>query len=99
MKWYVGAKNDGLFIIDKPPRPSNDDVVDIPDVNVIATVSGNDRAASKRATLLAAAPTVTEALQFMAQEFEWLVSTGKVKGFDMTRGKARDALKEAGVIK
>ena len=33
-----------------------------------------------------------EALRFMAQEFEWLVSAGKVKGFDMTRQKAKDAL-------
>jgi hypothetical protein len=23
--WYLGSQNDGLFIIDKPPRPSNDD--------------------------------------------------------------------------
>jgi hypothetical protein len=23
--WYLGAQNDGLFIIDTPPRPSNDD--------------------------------------------------------------------------
>lgn len=26
-RWYVGAQNDGCFIIDRPPRPSNDDVV------------------------------------------------------------------------
>lgn len=24
-RWYLGAQNDGLFIIDTPPRPSNDD--------------------------------------------------------------------------
>lgn len=24
-RWYVGAMNDGLFIVDQPPRPSNDD--------------------------------------------------------------------------
>jgi hypothetical protein len=24
--WFVGAMNDGLFVIDQPPRPSNDDV-------------------------------------------------------------------------
>lgn len=23
-KWYLAAQNDGLFIIDTPPRPSND---------------------------------------------------------------------------
>lgn len=26
-RWYLGAMNDALFIIDGPPRPSNDDVV------------------------------------------------------------------------
>lgn len=25
-RWYVGAMNDVLFIINRPPRPSNDDV-------------------------------------------------------------------------
>jgi hypothetical protein len=24
--WYLGSMNDGLFIINQPPRPSNDDV-------------------------------------------------------------------------
>lgn len=40
-KLYVATKNDGLFIIDQPPRMSNDDVTDIPDVNVIAKITGN----------------------------------------------------------
>lgn len=26
-RWYLGSMNDGLFIIDKPPRPSTDDIV------------------------------------------------------------------------
>lgn len=25
-RWYLGAQNDGLFIINRPPRPSNDDI-------------------------------------------------------------------------
>ena len=25
--WHLGAMNDALFVIDAPPRPSNDDVV------------------------------------------------------------------------
>lgn len=25
-KWYLGSMNDGLFIIDTPPRPCNDDM-------------------------------------------------------------------------
>jgi hypothetical protein len=27
MRWYLGSMNDGLFIIDKPPRPSTDAIV------------------------------------------------------------------------
>jgi hypothetical protein len=23
-RWYLGSQNDGLFILNKPPRPSND---------------------------------------------------------------------------
>ena len=26
-EWYLGSMNDGLFIIDTPPRPSTDDIV------------------------------------------------------------------------
>lgn len=35
-KWYVGAMNDGAFVIDEPPRPSTDDINPHQDVNVIA---------------------------------------------------------------
>lgn len=46
--WYVGAQNDALYIITRPPRPSNDDIVDIPDVEVIASVNAcNDEANAK----------------------------------------------------
>lgn len=41
-KWYVGAMNDCLFIIDQPPRPSNDDVCPSRDVKVIAKVGPTD---------------------------------------------------------
>jgi hypothetical protein len=34
--WHVGCQNDYPFIINQPPRPSTDDIVDIPDVIVIA---------------------------------------------------------------
>lgn len=34
--WYVGAMNDGAFVIDAPPRPSTDDINPHQDVNVIA---------------------------------------------------------------
>lgn len=35
-KWYVGAMNDGAFVIDAPPRPSTDDINPHQDVGVIA---------------------------------------------------------------
>lgn len=44
--WYVGAQNDGLFVIDAPPRPSTDDINPDQDVNVIA-VLGDNRAAAE----------------------------------------------------
>jgi len=39
MRWYLGAQNDGLYIIDQPPRPSTDDEVHDRAVNVIAAVT------------------------------------------------------------
>lgn len=44
-KWYVGAMNDGLFVIDAPPRPSTDDVTDQPGVSVIVAMGTNREAA------------------------------------------------------
>lgn len=43
--WYVGAMNDGLFVIDAPPRPSTDDITNQPNVNVIAALGTNRDAA------------------------------------------------------
>lgn len=43
-KWYVGAMNDGLFVIDAPPRPSTDDITE-QSVNVIAALGTNREAA------------------------------------------------------
>lgn len=38
-KWYVGAQNDGISIIDQPPRPSTDVIWNShKNANVIATV-------------------------------------------------------------
>lgn len=44
-RWYLGAMNDGLFIIDQPPQPGPVDYVCTfdHDVNVIAAM-GTDRA-------------------------------------------------------
>lgn len=36
--WFVGSQNDALFIINKPPRPSNDDINPNVDADVIAKV-------------------------------------------------------------
>ena len=56
--WYVGAQNDGLFIIDKPPRPAPVDhmVEGNPHgVRVLATICNNDRRAQLDARLMAKA--------------------------------------------
>ncbi len=37
-RWFLGAKNDGLFIIDRPPSPQNDHPDHEAAVNVIAAV-------------------------------------------------------------
>jgi hypothetical protein len=68
--WHVGAQNDGLFIIDQPPRPAPaDHPADIPGVTIIGVVYDNvfdDAGASQgtaNARLIAAAPEMFEALQ------------------------------------
>lgn len=47
-RWYVGAQNDGLFIIDQPPRPSNDYINPDLHVNVIRAVSDIGLEAAQR---------------------------------------------------
>ena len=48
-RFYVGSMNDGLFIIDTPPRPSTDDVwYDRPDGPGIAIPMGTDAALANR---------------------------------------------------
>lgn len=64
--WFIGAQNDGLFIIDKPPRPSTDDPVHDAQVAVIAHVYyGNpaDLHADANARLIATAPEMLQALR------------------------------------
>jgi hypothetical protein len=63
--WFVGAQNDGLYVIDRPPRPSNDDINPDADVEVIAKVyrpaDGRHETEMARARLIAAAPDLLEA--------------------------------------
>lgn len=55
-KIYLAAKNDGLFIIDKPPRPAPaDDPADIPNVTVIARFCDNSRETQTLAEAMVAA--------------------------------------------
>lgn len=68
--WYVGAQNDGVFIIDKPPRPGPaDHPADIPGVTIIGKLYDNvfDDAGLSRAranaAMAAAAPDLFDALQ------------------------------------
>jgi hypothetical protein len=60
--WYVGAMNDCLFVIDKPPRPSNDDVVPEGWVTYIAKLDYKYDAASANARFIAAAPDLLRTL-------------------------------------
>lgn len=46
LPWFVGTQNDKLFIINKPPRPSHDDMADIADVSVIAPLNACNDAAN-----------------------------------------------------
>lgn len=62
-RWFVGAMNDGLFIINRPPRPAPVDHLTEgdPETEVIATVHG--KGALGRANKIAAAPLMYEALK------------------------------------
>ena len=35
-KLYLGTQNGILYITDQPPRPSHDDMADVPGVNIVA---------------------------------------------------------------
>jgi hypothetical protein len=93
---YVGAMNDGLFIIDKPPRPSNDDAPsDHHDVSVIAKMTGNDISAQSLAQLFAAAPDLHEALKSLLRFNEELCADIGVSKHYPSAERARRALAKA----
>ena len=60
--WFVGAQNDALCVIDKPPNPSNDYPRHDANVAAIAKVY-NGNAADANARLIAAAPDLLAALK------------------------------------
>ena len=62
--WFVGTLNDALFIINRAPRPSHDDMADIRDVQVIAKL--NNCKGDDDARLIAAAPAMLSALREIA---------------------------------
>ncbi len=61
--WFVGTANDILYIINRPPRPSHDDMADIYDVQVIATI--NKCKGDKEAAILAASLELLEASELL----------------------------------
>ncbi len=63
--WYVGAQNDGLFIIaGAKPSTTNDYPNHDADREVIATINGYE---PERACLIAAAPQLVEALRMIEE--------------------------------
>lgn len=92
--WYVGAQNDALFIIDKPPRPSNDDINPDQDVEVIAKVYSGSGEEDERARLLAAAPDLLEAWQELI-ESRVRVTDGIAQVSESAIGKVRAAVRKA----
>lgn len=56
VRWYVGARNDALFIIDKKPHPAPMDYL-LPggDTNIIAKMANTDPEAGRHASLIARA--------------------------------------------
>lgn len=101
--WYVGAQNDGLFIIDQPPRPAPaDHPADIPGVTIIGVVYDNvfdDAGASQgtaNARLIAAAPDLVEALKDTLRILDAVrLSAGLGKGQVERMDRARAALSKA----
>ncbi len=88
---YVGAMNDGVFIIDKPPRPvPTDHVGNHPDVRVVAKMAGSDAAAIDLARLIAAAPALLEACKAVNK-----CGNGGAKLSRAASDKVRAAIREA----
>ena len=64
--WHVGSQNDGLFIINQPPRPSTDDIrfgTDGPTVIGAVYWQTDPDESQANARLIAQAPAMAEALK------------------------------------
>jgi hypothetical protein len=72
--WYVGAQNDILYIIDKPPRPvPTDNPADIPGLTVVAKLLASDfTSESANAALIVTAVNQHDALLKCAEALKEL---------------------------
>lgn len=89
--WFVGVMNDCLFIIDQPPRPSNDDVNPDHDthcITAIRRVPGDFEKESANANLIVAAP---------AYQIAWDLVPEDIKGriFDVLHRPDMDWVEKA----
>ena len=95
---FVGAMNDGVFIIDQPPRPAPDDSGPHESANgpnVIAKMTASNHLAIGLARQMAAAPDLLEALQHMLAVFD-TPDSGSLAGAEQeTCAIARAALSKA----
>jgi hypothetical protein len=66
--WFVGAMNDGLFVIDQPPRPSNDDTLPTRKVKCLAKFEYAEKANADYTA--AAAPDLFLAMAARIEELE-----------------------------
>ena len=105
-KWYVGTQNDGIFIIDRPPRPAPVDFFTpgVSDATAIANVYHGPKA-DEHARLLAAAPQMANnirkdldllgAIEMLAVDSkDWDHIVGQL---DAMLKEKRELLKQAGV--
>lgn len=101
---YVGAMNDGVFIIDKPPRPApTDHVGNHSDVHVVAKMVDSDAAAINLARKFAASDDLLVALKAYMHAMEGFAEavrsvTGTAypwEAQDIERAKALIAIQKA----
>lgn len=77
-KWYLGAMNDGLFIIDRPPKPVPVDYLTAgdPDLNVIVAM-GNDKIRAKA---------IVAAHNAIVEHYTTLKKRARVRALELAEG-------------